>query len=434
MKFAKYILCGAIASMALVSCVKEAANSDLDPNTEQPVKAKGSISLNVSAVPPKSTADSSAATRAVDTQNFEVEIKNEKGEIVKHYDNRASVPNSIDIAVGKYTIVAHTPGECQKEMVSPYYNGSVEAVVTEGVNTQVGVTCKQQNNLFKVDAEALTQFKSWVITFDDGSHNVFKFESESDVREKYFWLADNTKELTVNFVGYFDDEKTLASRVQKVFTKADSSTQYDDEDGTFHGGESYTFTLLPEEGEGVMQSVVINVHLDFTYDEHDVIIDVTDKADEPVDPVPPVGGDDVVKLTIPEPITFTQAEGFGGELDPTIGDVVVEASAGIKSLKIRIGSDNKDFIAALQDVASQYEGMDLVNGCEVVDNQNLVEFLGSLGQELAVPAEGDTECTFPMGNFFLFLATFTAEYQFHFELTDMKGNKTSAIVKITVTK
>ncbi|MBR4856086.1 MAG: hypothetical protein IKU94_05610, partial [Bacteroidaceae bacterium] len=55
-----------------------------------------------------------------------------------------------------------------------------------------------------------------------------------------------------------------------------------------------------------------------------------------------------------------------------------------------------------------------------------------LGQSLSVPAEGDTEYTFPIGNFFVLLSVLPGEHSFGLTVTDMQGNTTSGGLTLTV--
>jgi hypothetical protein len=73
-----------------------------------------------------------------------------------------------------------------------------------------------------------------------------------------------------------------------------------------------------------------------------------------------------------------------------------------------------------------------VNGAEVVGNQNMVSLFETLGQSLAVPSQGDTEYTFPIGNFFTLLAFLPGEHTFTLTITDMQGNTKDGLLKLTV--
>ena len=89
--------------------------------------------------------------------------------------------------------------------------------------------------------------------------------------------------------------------------------------------------------------------------------------------------------------------------------------------------------SSLADLNTQYN-VDFITGAEIVSNQNVVALFESLGQTLDVPAEGDKEYTFPIGNFFGFLKVLAGEHTFNLTVTDMEGNTKSGKLKITVTE
>lgn len=100
---------------------------------------------------------------------------------------------------------------------------------------------------------------------------------------------------------------------------------------------------------------------------------------------------------------------------------------------MKVISTSEDMNSSLADLNTEY-GVDFIGGTEVVANQNLVKLFEGLGQPLAVPAVGDKEYTFPVGNFFGFLMVLAGEHQFALTVTDMDGNKKSGTVKVTVTE
>ena len=120
--------------------------------------------------------------------------------------------------------------------------------------------------------------------------------------------------------------------------------------------------------------------------------------------------------------------------DPSSGDVAMTAEKGLQSVCVKVQSSSKEMMEQLAVVADEYPGVDLVNGCEVVGNNNLVAFLGSLGKEITVPAQGDTEYTFPVGQFYLFLGILPGTHNFIMTVTDMEGKQKSGTVQVTITE
>ena len=149
---------------------------------------------------------------------------------------------------------------------------------------------------------------------------------------------------------------------------------------------------------------------------------------------PQSGGGNKINLTIPDPITMTgkQAE----DADPSTGDVKIEAKNGIKSILVKVVSTSGDMMDILADVPSddEYSTVDLVHGCEVVENQQLVAFLAGVGKEITVPDRGALSYTFPVGQFYAFLSDLDGVHNFELTVEDMQGNKESGTVIITITK
>ena len=134
-----------------------------------------------------------------------------------------------------------------------------------------------------------------------------------------------------------------------------------------------------------------------------------------------------IALNLPANMTVT------GETDPSLGDTEIKASAGIKSVKVKISSTSEDMLSSLADLADNYDGIDFLNaGTEVVANGGLVTLFEDLGQTLEVPAEGDVEYVFPIGNFFGLLVFLPGDHTFELVVTDMQGNTKSGALTLTV--
>ena len=219
-------------------------------------------------------------------------------------------------------------------------------------------------------------------------------------------------------------------------TKDQADESYDDDHANFCGGDALKLNFKPTEStDGTVSSIVINADVTFTETNENVNVVVVDKTnmDDPGnDPGNDPQPNDKITLTIPAPVTLSADE--AATADPTSGDVVMYAENGLKSVMVKVESSSDEMMEQLAAVADEYEGVDLVNGCEVVGNQNLVAFLGGLGKTITVPAEGDKNYTFPVGQFYLFLGILPGAHDFVMTVTDKEGNKKTGTVKVTITE
>ena len=221
-----------------------------------------------------------------------------------------------------------------------------------------------------------------------------------------------------------------------MLTKDQASEGYDDDSENFGGGNAIKINVKPTEStEGNVTNIVINADVTFPETNDTVNVDVVDvpifKPDSgsDTDPDNPDTGDEAITLTLPADIAFPYMGASG--VDKSLGDTYIAATAGLKSIKVSIESTSEDMVSSLNDLTSQY-GVDFVNGAEIVGNQSVVALFNDLGQSLSVPAEGDKEYTFPIGNFFDFLQVLQGEHTFNLTVTDMNGETKGGKLKITI--
>lgn len=428
------LLLGALGVFALSSCVSE--NVDLN----KVGKEMGALELNVDVVQPQ--------TRSItEVDDFPVYLYDAEGKLVDSWSTVPEVPEKITLSVGDYVVESHTPGVLRKQMTSPYYKGTKAVEVLKGITSAVDVICKMENSPITVSyADDFTDvFSSWEITIDDSeggttSTTALSFTNTSSTAAPvYMYYGENgVKELKVNFRGVTKEGSTVVSR--NTLTKDQADTHYDNDRENFAGGDALRLEFKPvESSDGKIKTITINAEVTFTETNEDINVVVVDKSgmddpgNDPEPPTPPTPGeDDMITLTIPAPVTLSADE--SATADPSSGDVRMVAEKGLKSVSVKVNSSSDEMMEQLAAVADEYPGVDLVNGCEVVGNQNLVAFLGSLGKEITVPAEGDTDYTFPVGQFYLFLGILPGEHNFVMTVTDMEGNKKVGTVKVTITE
>lgn len=422
MKLYNTCLAGVIGLVAFTACTNEALESKFTKD-----ESYGTMQVNVDVSKPKSKA-------TAEVTDFPVLIFDAEGNTVESYNTVAEVPESIKLGVGNYVVQSHTPGTIKKKMSEPYYLGEKDVEILKDVTSEVEVICKMQNSIITIgyDDEFKEVFSSWEIIVSDGSETTLSFTNNSTSSVYWYFGEDGAKELTVNFRGTTSEGSTITTRY--VLTKDQASEGYDDDSENFGGGNAIKINIKPTEStEGSVNSITINADVTFPETNDTVNVDVVDvpifNPDTDTDPDNPDTGDEAITLSLPADIAFPA---FGADgVDKSLGDTYIAATAGLKSIKVSIESTSEDMVSSLNDLTTQY-GVDFVNGAEIVGNQSVVALFSDLNQSLSVPAEGDKEYTFPIGNFFDFLQVLQGEHTFNLTVTDMNGETKGGKLKITI--
>lgn len=421
MNIFKISLMSSAIGLGLSSCVSEELPSGLER------KENGSMSINVDMLRPSST-------RAVETKDFPVKITSTKDNtLIKSYDKASEVPNKITLPVGNYFAEAHTPGELQKIMTTPYYKGRDDFEILQGINTKSTVTCKMANGSFKVkySDEFASAFATWTISIDDGTESVIQFTNEDGLTPAtiYMTFEENVNFLTTNFKGTTTSGNKIST--SNKLTKKQASEQYDNDDEYFSGGDAIVINFSPVEStEGDITGITLNANISFEETEKWYDMEVTDKGAGGDNDNPGGGntGGDSSTITLDLPSNMI----VDASTDPSLGDTYIYAENGIQSITVGITSTSPEMIASLQDLAGNYEGVDFLSSTEIVENQTVVTLFNDLGQSLDVPTKGQESYTFPIGNFFLLLAFLPGEHTFSLTVTDMNGNSKSGSLTLTV--
>lgn len=430
MNHSKIFLISAIVLMGLSSCVNE----------EVPAYENGSgkMQLEVDILKPKTT------RATVDTKDFPVTLLDAEGNPLEghKYDKATDVPKQIQLPVGKYAAESHSPFEFEKIMDKPYYKGIEEFYIRKDINTEVEVICRMANGSFEVNfSDAFhAVFRAWNIMINDGTETAISYSAtdEMPLPKKYMRFEEETSQIFVNFVGVTNEGSRIT--MSNTLTKEQASEQYDDDNPYFSGGDAIVLNFTPVEStEGDITGITLKADIQFEESEVTYPLEVEEKGtsggeeggDTPGEgggDTPGEGGDesDAITLNLPEDMTVSVST------DPALGDTYIASEYGLKSIKVKMSSTSEDMISSLQDLAGNYNGVDFINGAEVVGNQEMVRLFGDLGQTLAVPAESDKEYTFPIGNFFTLLAFLPGEHTFTLTITDMQGNAKDGILKLTV--
>ena len=423
MNISKILLLGTFVGIGMSSCVNEEF-----PTIDS---KQGSVSLDVDHLKP-------SATRAVETADFPVAIYALEGDKeVASFDKASLVPKQIKMSVGNYYAVAHTPGVMDKIMDKPYYSGRDDFEILPNINTVSTVVCRMANGSFKISfsSDFSQAFTSWTVSIDDGTSSAIIYTYEKDgwtPPVTYMAFEENVEVLNVNFTGITKSGNRIAT--SNKLTKKAASEQYDSDNPYFSGGDAIEIEFRPVEStEGDITGITLKADIQFEESEENFEMEVEDNTSggneggEGGEDSPGEGGDsEAITLNLPQDMTV------GMDTDPSLGDTYIASENGLKSISVKMSSTSEDMISSLQGLSENYNGVDFINGAEVVGNQEMVRLFSELGQTLDVPAEGDTEYTFPIGNFFTLLAFLPGEHTFTLTITDMNGNTKDGILKLTV--
>ena len=395
---------------------------------------QGSISLNVDYLVP-------STTRAVETKDFPVAVYELEGnKVFSEYEYASQVPAEITMPVGLYYATAHTPGNMDKIMSNPYYQGVDTFEILKDIKTISTVVCRMANGSFTIrySQDFTSAFSDWQITIDDGSESALIYTKEKDGLNPptmYIDFAKGVKEMNFTFVGTTVDGNRITSA--NTLTKKQAAEKYDSDTEFFSGGDAIVIDLKPTESmEGKVTGIEVKANISFEESEGNFEMGVEDKVTDSDTPgeggeetpdTPGEGGDpNAIVLTLPADMIVNE------DTDPSLGDTHIKAVNGIKSVSVKVTSTSEDMTGALAELGGAYEGIDFENGTEVVGSKGLVALFSDLGQELSVPAEGDTEYVFPIGNFFPFLVILPGDHTFILSVTDLNGNTKDGQLTLTI--
>lgn len=430
MNHSKIILISAITLMGLSSCVNE----------EVPAYENGSgkMQLVVDVLKPKST------RATIETKDFPVTLLDAEGNPLEghKYNKVTEVPKQIQLPVGQYAAESHSPFEFEKIMDKPYYKGIEDFYIRKDMNTKVEVTCRMANGSFEVKFSDTFHevFKAWNIMINDGTETAIAY-SATDVLplpKRYMRFEDKTSEIFVNFVGVTNEGSRIT--MSNTLTKEQASEQYDDDNPNFSGGDAIVLNFTPVEStEGDITGITLKADIQFEESEITYPLEVEEKGtngEEEGGDNPGEGGDtpggensgdeNAITLNLPKDMTVSVST------DPALGDTYIASEHGLKSIKVKMSSTSDEMISSLQDLSRNYNGVDFINGAEVVGNDEMIRLFSDLGQTLAIPSQGDKEYTFPIGNFFTLLAFLPGEHTFTLTITDMQGNTKDGVLKLAV--
>lgn len=351
----------------------------------------------------------------------------------KEYESYAALKTEnggkVELPVGEYTVTAHSKGEMQPQMATPYYEGTTPIKITAGVESSAEVKCTMKNMKIQLTytANFLTKFESWDITINDGSDNILNFdETDKNPAAVYWMVAENVTEIKVAITA------TPMGGGQEV---TESRLLSKPDDSNWAGSDALTIQMeekTSEDPTGIQGSgITINASVSFDEDSEDVPVTVkpgNDGDDDNKEPEPPTPTPEPELPTVTFPQnTYTLPADASKNADAVITST---AEGGIQSVKVQIVGGNEGFA----DITST---MGFADGLELVGNTDLGPVISTIVQGLEMPQAGDTSYTFPVGGFFKILQQMgatTAEegHVFNITVTDANGTASASLsVKVT---
>lgn len=346
---------------------------------------------------------------------------------------------TVELPIGTYEVVSHTPGEMGKQMSTPYYKGSNELTVTKEATQQAKVICTMQNSRIQVvyPENFQDEFTEWTITIDDGTENTLTFVYNSENQDLnpaaiYWAIAENCASISISIKATTKSGASV-SETRSVTKPADAA------DKNWVGGDALTITMQPvEDNTGDVSGIKINIDAFFETEKGETV-EAPLGEEETTTPTDPDEGEegetgettDVPTITIDQKSYTLPAD------NGKTADVIIKAPAGLKSVKVKIIPANQKFGMALSGTASAY-GIDFLNGAELINCDNLESIISGIAPGIKAPSAGETEYTFPIGSFFdtLIKSDVTTAEGHAFEITviDNSNNTVEDKVNVIVTE
>ena len=329
-----------------------ACDNGLDPAPE----AQGQLKLSTLAVEVDETEDVINARSGVDISDYIVTITNSKGEVRGRY-SYSEMPEIITLPVGDYTVEVKSHELQKAEWDKPFYSGSKEFKITDGVITEIGeVTCSFKS--LKVSVAYTQALKDamgadcrvTVVANDEGRLEYLPEES----RIGCFAVIEGSNTLVASFNGTVNGS---AASVLKTFNSVAPGQHYKLTFG-IKGGD----TTIPDEtgqieiGNGVtIDLTVVDENVSGSVDdEEDIIANPTRPGedpikpgddDDPTPPTPPTPGEVQTVSIKSDDVKFVEDDDYTGPNSCDISNCVIniESTEGLTHVIVDITTTHDGF-------------------------------------------------------------------------------------------
>lgn len=364
------------------------------------------------AIQEKGDAVETKATQYV--EGYPILIIAESGEIAAELESGSGYVKQ-KLPVGKYTIIAHTPGEMASIMSEPYYKGETGIEIIKDRTSSKVLTCTMQNTQIRINYSPafVAGYKEWDLTFQAGDSNILSYdETDKDPVDKYWAIGEEVKSIYVHLS--YTTIEGVQNKQDMVITKPEGSASE-----FWQGGDLLSVNLEPgtddpENPNGA--SIVLKVDVSFyeAGEEEEIEVPVEDVTDpEPV-------GDPSVSFP-------KSSYSLPAELSAQ-ADAAISAPAGLESVKVNIVAGNEMFAGIVQDMFG--------GAFELIGNTELESVFTGLG--ISLPEKGAVNYNFPVHKFFSLLqpmgATSGAGHVFEISVTDKNGKTHSGSLSVIVTE
>lgn len=399
-----------VVALGLGSCNKDKVDYSTGKNGTD-MENKGYLVLggmDVSVLEDTENVDSTTRGEGVDINNFDVVIANAAGETVMSfkYGERPTEPIALDGGIYKLTIVSESMVGAEWER--PIYGAESEIIITRKQRTEVNdIVCKLRNIKVSVSyaadikAQLNPEFTTMTIALDGNSLEY----GINEERGGYFApvAVENTLQLTFK-CRYVDGDKDIVMTNEISGVKA---------------AQWRKINVVVQHAADGTTNIGINCDT-WTYDEEilfdtaaylfeEVLVDDTDM------PVINFEGHDME-----QPFELTD-EMFDddGNFKKNI-NVDVTAKAPIKSIVVKVSSDNAEFTAAYDDV--------MPLECDICDGTVSNTFLKLMGYP--TDAKGALATRLKFGAQADMLRSYKGTHSFEIMVEDENGGKTTATLTV----